>query len=62
MSVSEALGFLMLVSMVVVIFVGLPISFTLLFLALIVGGFGLGWEQTFNLSYLQVWGTTKDER
>jgi TRAP-type mannitol/chloroaromatic compound transport system permease large subunit len=51
----------MLVSMVVVIFVGLPISFTLLFLALIVGGFGLGWEQTFNLAYLQIWGTMKDE-
>jgi TRAP-type mannitol/chloroaromatic compound transport system permease large subunit len=51
----------MLASMVVVIFVGLPISFTLLFLALIVGGFGLGWEQTFNLAYLQIWGTMKDE-
>jgi TRAP-type mannitol/chloroaromatic compound transport system permease large subunit len=61
MSGAEALGFVMLVSMVVVIFVGLPISFTLLFLALIVGGFGLGWEQTFNLAYLQIWGTMKDE-
>jgi TRAP-type mannitol/chloroaromatic compound transport system permease large subunit len=61
MGVSEALGFIMLVSMVLVIFVGLPISFTLLFLALIVGGFGLGWEQTFNLAYLQIWGTMKDE-
>jgi TRAP-type mannitol/chloroaromatic compound transport system permease large subunit len=61
MSGSEALGFVMLVSMVLVIFVGLPISFTLLFLALIVGGFGLGWEQTFNLAYLQIWGTMKDE-
>ncbi|MGH7343774.1 MAG: TRAP transporter large permease subunit, partial [Candidatus Rokuibacteriota bacterium] len=61
MGVPEALGFFMLASMVVVIFVGLPISFTLLFLALIVGGFGLGWEQTFNLAYLQIWGTMKDE-
>src|SRR5574341_1428850 len=61
MGVTEAIGFFMLVSMVVVIFVGLPISFTLLFLALIVGGFGLGWEQTFNLAYLQIWGTMKDE-
>jgi TRAP-type mannitol/chloroaromatic compound transport system permease large subunit len=51
----------MLVSMVLVIFIGLPISFTLLFLALIVGGFGLGWEQTFNLAYLQIWGIMKDE-
>jgi TRAP-type mannitol/chloroaromatic compound transport system permease large subunit len=58
---AEALGFFMLVSMVLVIFIGLPISFTLLFLALIVGGFGLGWEQTFNLAYLQIWGTMKDE-
>jgi TRAP-type mannitol/chloroaromatic compound transport system permease large subunit len=38
-----------------------PISFTLLFLALVFGGFGLGWEQTFNLAYLQIWGTMKDE-
>ena len=61
MGVSEAIGFVMLVSMVLVIFVGLPISFTLLFLALIAGGIGLGWEQTFNLAYLQIWGTMKDE-
>ena len=61
MGVPETLGFIMLVSMVLVIFVGLPISFTLLFLALIAGGFGLGWEQTFNLAYLQIWGTMKDE-
>jgi TRAP-type mannitol/chloroaromatic compound transport system permease large subunit len=61
MGVNEALGFVMLVGMVLVIFVGFPISFTLLFLALVFGGFGLGWEQTFNLAYLQIWGTMKDE-
>ncbi|MBM4439645.1 MAG: TRAP transporter large permease subunit [Candidatus Rokubacteria bacterium] len=61
MGASEALGFLMLVGMIFVIFIGFPISFTLLFLALVGGGFGLGWEQTFNLSYLQIWGTMKDE-
>jgi TRAP-type mannitol/chloroaromatic compound transport system permease large subunit len=61
MSFTEVLGLIMLVSMVAVIFVGFPISFTLLFLALIFGGFGLGWEQTFNLAYLQIWGTMKDE-
>jgi TRAP-type mannitol/chloroaromatic compound transport system permease large subunit len=61
MSVNEALGFLMLLSMIGVIFVGFPISFTLLFLALVFGGLGLGWEQTFNLAYLQIWGTMKDE-
>jgi TRAP-type mannitol/chloroaromatic compound transport system permease large subunit len=61
MSLNEALGFVMLLGMIAVIFVGFPISFTLLFLALLVGGFGLGWEQTFNLAYLQIWGTMKDE-
>ena len=61
MSHSELLGLIMLVGMVAVIFIGFPISFTLLFLAIIFGGFGLGWEQTFNLSYLQIWGTMKDD-
>jgi TRAP-type mannitol/chloroaromatic compound transport system permease large subunit len=61
MSYTETLGLIMLVGMVAVIFIGFPISFTLLFLALIFGGLGLGWEQTFNLSYLQIWGTMKDE-
>jgi TRAP-type mannitol/chloroaromatic compound transport system permease large subunit len=61
MGVSEALGFLMLLGMIGVIFIGFPISFTLLFLALVFGGLGLGWEQTFNLAYLQIWGTMKDE-
>lgn len=61
MSYPELLGLIMLVGMVAVIFIGFPISFTLLFLAIIFGGLGLGWEQTFNLSYLQIWGTMKDE-
>ena len=61
MSGNAALGFLMLLSMIGVIFVGFPISFTLLFLALVFGGVGLGWEQTFNLAYVQIWGTMKDE-
>jgi TRAP-type mannitol/chloroaromatic compound transport system permease large subunit len=61
MGFTEVLGLLMLVGMIAAIFIGFPISFTLLFLALIFGGFGLGWEQTFNLAYLQIWGTMKDE-
>ena len=61
MGLGEALGLIMLVAMVAVIFIGFPISFTLLFLALIFGGVGLGWELTFNLAYLQIWGTMKDE-
>src|ERR1044072_2912129 len=61
MSIGEALGLIMLIGMVAVIFIGFPVSFTLLFLAIIFGGFGLGWEQPFNLAYLQIWGTMKDE-
>jgi len=61
MSFTEVLGFIMLFGMVAVIFIGFPISFTLLFLAIIFGGIGLGWDQTFNLAYLQIWGTMKDE-
>src|SRR4026208_2247092 len=61
MSIGEALGLIMRVGVVAVIFIGFPISFTRLFLALIFGGVGLGWEQTFNLAYLQIWGTMKDE-
>ncbi|WOH50181.1 TRAP transporter large permease subunit [Bradyrhizobium sp. sBnM-33] len=61
MTAAEALGLAMLVGMVFVIFIGFPISFTLLFLALVFGAIGLGWEQTFNLGYLQIWGTMKDE-
>ena len=61
MGYSESLGLIMLIGMVAVIFIGFPISFTLLFLAIIFGGLGLGWEQTFNLTYLQIWGTMKDE-
>ena len=61
MTFAEALGLIMLFGMVAVIFIGFPISFTLLFLAIIFGGVGLGWELTFNLAYLQIWGTMKDE-
>ena len=48
----ELLGIVMLVVMLFAIFIGLPISFTLLFLALIFGYFGLG-VRVFNLTYLQ---------
>ncbi len=61
MDANEILGMFMLASMVAIIFVGFPISFTLLFLALVFGGFGLGWQQTFDLSYLQIWGTMKED-
>jgi tripartite ATP-independent transporter DctM subunit len=61
MSFNEFLGLIMLVSMMGVIFIGFPISFTLLFLAFIFGTIGVGPDQTFYLAYLQVWGTMKDD-
>ena len=61
MSFNEFLGLVMLVGMIGVIFIGFPISFTLLFLAFVFGSIGLGPDQTFNLAYLQIWGTMKDD-
>ena len=42
MNFLEALGAVMLLVMLFAIFIGIPISFTLLFLALIFGVIGLG--------------------
>ena len=61
MTGDQILGLVMLFGMITVIFVGFPISFTLLFLGLLFGCIGLGGELTFNLAYLQIWGTMKDE-
>ena len=61
MTHNQLLGLLMLVSMISIIFVGFPISFTLLFIALVFGSLGLGVDLTFNLAYLQIWGFMKDD-
>jgi tripartite ATP-independent transporter DctM subunit len=61
MSGQALLAFLMLASMIGTIFIGFPISFTLLFVALLFGSLGLGHDLTFNLAYLQIWGTMKDD-
>jgi tripartite ATP-independent transporter DctM subunit len=61
MTLQEVLGLLMMIAMIGVIFVGFPISFTLLFIAMVFGSLGLGAELTFNLAYLQIWGTMKDD-
>src|SRR5918992_898654 len=53
-------GMLMLVVMIFAIFIGFPISFTLLFLALTFGYFGLG-EVVFSLAYFQTIGMMKEE-
>jgi tripartite ATP-independent transporter DctM subunit len=54
----EALGLLMMVVMLGAIFIGVPISFTLLFLALIFGWIGFG-PVVFDLAYLQTIGMMK---
>ena len=60
MSGSELLGMLMLVLMIGVIFIGFPISFTLLFLALVCGWIGLG-AVVFDLAYFQTIGMMKEQ-
>jgi len=60
MSGLELLGLVMLVVMLGAIFIGLPISFTLLFLALIFGFIGLG-PTVFDLAYLQTIGMMKQD-
>ncbi len=47
--------------MIGIIFIGFPIAFTLLFIALRVRLHRLGLDQTFSLAYLQIWGTMKDD-
>ncbi|HEY1289111.1 MAG TPA: TRAP transporter large permease subunit [Burkholderiales bacterium] len=60
MTLLEWLGMAMLVVMLFAIFVGIPISFTLLFLALIFGFVGLG-STVFDLAYLQTIGLMKQD-
>jgi tripartite ATP-independent transporter DctM subunit len=60
MSALAALGMVMLVVMIFAIFIGFPISFTLLFLALTFGYFGLG-HVVFDLAYFQTIGMMKEE-
>jgi tripartite ATP-independent transporter DctM subunit len=60
MSGNEILGLVMLFIMVGVIFVGFPISFTLLFLALVFGYVGLG-AIVFDLAFFQTIGLMKEQ-
>jgi len=61
MTGNELLGLVMLACMVSFIFIGFPVAFTLLFIALVFGVIGLGFDMTFYLAYLQIWGSMKDE-
>jgi tripartite ATP-independent transporter DctM subunit len=60
MSFNELVGLVMLVALIGVIFIGFPISFTLLFLALSFGYLGLG-ATVFDLAYFQTIGMMKEE-
>ena len=60
MSFDQALGAVMLLAMLFAIFIGIPISFTLLFLALIFGFIGLG-PTVFDLAYLNTIGLMKQD-
>ena len=60
MSPDALLGLVMLIVMICAIFIGFPISFTLLFLALAFGYLGLG-QVVFSLAYFQTIGLMKEE-
>jgi tripartite ATP-independent transporter DctM subunit len=60
MNPDALLGLVMLVVMIFAIFIGFPISFTLLFLALAFGYIGLG-GTVFDLAYFQTIGLMKEE-
>jgi tripartite ATP-independent transporter DctM subunit len=57
---AETLGLVMLSLMVVVIFIGFPIAFTLLFLGLVFGYLGIG-VAVFDLMFFQTIGLMKEE-
>jgi tripartite ATP-independent transporter DctM subunit len=60
MTGTALIGLIMLVVMIGAIFIGFPISFTLLFLALTFGYFGMG-HTVFDLAYFQTIGMMKEE-
>lgn len=60
MSFDALIGLIMLLVLLGAIFIGVPISFTLLFLAFTFGYFGMG-ETVFDLAYFQIIGLMKEE-
>jgi tripartite ATP-independent transporter DctM subunit len=56
----EAIGGWMLVALLVTIFIGFPIAFTLIILGLVFGYWGFG-DTVFNLLIYQVFGSMKDQ-
>src|ERR671925_860132 len=60
MTADALIGLVMLLVLLGAIFIGVPISFTLLFLALVFGYLGMG-ATVFDLAYLQTLGLMKEE-
>jgi tripartite ATP-independent transporter DctM subunit len=60
MTAEALVGLVMLLVLLGAIFIGVPISFTLLFLALLFGWFGMG-GTVFDLAYFQIIGLMKEE-
>ena len=60
MTTEALIGLIMLMVLLGAIFIGVPISFTLLFLALVFGYFGMG-GTVFDLAYFQIIGLMKEE-
>jgi len=60
MTLEALIGLIMLFVLLGAIFIGVPISFTLLFLAFTFGFFGIG-DTVFSLAYYQIIGLMKEE-
>ncbi len=58
---SETIGVLMIVAMLFAIFVGFPISFTLIFLGVFFGAWGFGIKLTIFLMNLQIYGSMMEQ-
>ena len=58
---NETIGLLMIGAMLFAIFVGFPISFTLIFLGLVFGAWGIGIKLTVFLMTLQVYGSMMEQ-
>ncbi len=56
----EAVGIWMLITLLIVIFIGFPISFTLIIIAIVFGYFGLG-NMVFDLMVMQTFGLMQEE-
>ena len=57
----ETIGILMIVAMLFAIFVGFPISFTLIFLGIVFGAWGFGLKLTVFLMNLQIYGSMMEQ-